>query len=626
MISKKIKTLFCKVAKTVSPPPEQTVSEWADENRYLKSGASPEPGRWRTDRVPYMREIMDCLSANSPVQDVCLMKGAQVSGSESGNNWVGYIIDRDPGPSMMVQPTVELAKNYSQKRIAPLITECPALKSKVKDSRSRDSGNKTLSKEFPGGFLIIAGANSAAALRSNPIKNLFLDEIDAYPDDVDGEGDPVDLAFARTRTFSMRKVLKVSTPTIKDESRIEAEYEASDKRKYHVPCPHCDHMHVLEWCNFVIPKDESGQYRPEEACMACPECGGKIEEYHKTRMFLDGKWLATAPEHAHPKRRGYHLSTLYSPVGFFSWSECAEEWIKAQKDKRRLKVFVNTILGECYEEDRGEELEHEALLKRREYYGCIVPEQVIVLTAGVDVQDDRLEVEVVGWGVGKESWGIEYRRFIGPPDQPAVWKDLDEYLQRSFPRKDDMPLKISCCCIDSGGHYTQEVYKFVKPREFRRIFAIKGRGGGGIPYVGRHSRNNKFKAALIPLGVDEGKETLWHRLKVEFEGDGYCHFPREVNRGYDEQYFKGLTAERRCLHYEKGRPVMRWKRKQGSTRRNEPLDIRNYATAALEILNPNLELYAKQMAAIRKGGASPTTGRAATNNGKRRVRSSGVSV
>lgn len=590
MVQKRTSYLFGRIARAVKPPPELTVSEWANRNRYLAASSAAEPGRWRTDRVPFMREIMDCLSAGSPVQDVCLMKGAQVAGSESGNNWIGYIIDQDPGPTMMVQPTVETAKNYSQKRIAPMVSSSPALRTKVNDSRSRDSGNKTLSKEFPGGFLIITGANSAAGLRSNPIKNLFLDEIDAYLPDVDGEGDPVDLAFARTRTFAMRKVFKISTPTISGQSRIEAEYSATDQRHYFVPCPHCEHMHILEWRNFIIPKDEVGQMVPDEAFMACPECGGKLEEHHKTWMLANGKWRATAPQHAHPRKRGYHLSALYSPMGIFAWADCAEEWRKAQRDRKRLKVFVNTILGECFEEEQGEELEHEALFGRREEYEAMVPRPVLILTAGVDVQDDRLEAEVVGWGPGKESWGIEYRRFLGNPSQPLVWNDLDEYLRREFSRGDGAELKVSCCFVDSGGHHTQEVYRFARAREGRRVFAIKGRGGAGVPFVGRHTRNNKVKAALIPLGVDEGKETLWSNLKIEQPGEpGYCHFPSNAGRGYDEAYFKGLTSERRLLTYEKGRPVMRWKRKPGSTRRNEPLDIRNYAMAALELLNPRLE-------------------------------------
>lgn len=290
MKSNKTTMLFKRVAKVVQPPPEMTVSEWADKNRYLQTGSTPEPGKWRTDRVPYMKEIMDCLSATSPVQDVCIMKGAQVAGSESGNNWIGYIIAMNPAPTMLVQPTVEVAKGYSQKRIAPMIQACPELKAKIKDARKRDSGNKTLSKDFPGGYLIITGANSAPALRSYPIQYLFLDEVDAYPLDVEGEGDPVKLALARTRTFADRKILKISTPKIKGVSRIEQDFEKSDKRKFFLPCSHCGHMHILEWRNLYIPKDEKGKYITAKTYMNCPECGCIIEEHHKTAMLAGGEW------------------------------------------------------------------------------------------------------------------------------------------------------------------------------------------------------------------------------------------------------------------------------------------------------------------------------------------------
>ncbi len=593
----KTKLLFKRFAKIVQPPPEMTVSEWADKNRYIQAGATPEPGRWRTDRVPYMKEIMDCLSATSPVQNICIMKGAQVAGSESGNNWVGYIIAINPAPTMLVQPTVEVAKGYSQKRIAPMITACPELKRKIKDARKRDSGNKTLSKEFPGGYLIITGANSAPALRSNPIQNLFLDEVDAYTDDVDGEGDPVKLAEARTRAFADRKILKVSTPKIKGLSRIEKDFLKSDQRKYFVPCPHCGYMHILEWRNIHIPKDEKGKYIPEKTHMNCPDCGCIIEEHHKTAMLAGGEWRATAKENISIKRRGYHLNTLYSPVGFFSWADCAADWIETQKERKQLKVFVNTILGETFEEEEGEELEHETLMKRREQYNCEIPEGVLALTAGVDVQDDRLEIEVVGWGLGKESWGIEYRKFLGNPAEDDVWNELDECLLQEFICNDGQKLKITACCIDSGGHHTKKVYQFTKKRERRKVVSIKGRGGIGVPYTGKYTRNNKEKAALFTLGVDEGKENIWYNLKIEFPGAGYCHFPIEIEKGYDEQYFKGLTSEKRVLTHEKGKPVLRWKRKLGSTKRNEPLDLRNYAAAGLEIFKINLE----RLARLRKG-------------------------
>lgn len=612
--AEKTQNLFRRIVKIVQPPPEMTVSQWADQYRYLQPGATPEPGRWRTERVPYMREIMDCLSATSPVQDICLMKGAQVAGSESGNNWIGYIISMNPAPVMMVQPTVETAKGYSQRRIAPMIAACPELKNKIKDTRKRDSGNRTMAKVFPGGFLIITGANSAPALRSNPIQYLFLDEVDAYTDDVDGEGDPIKLALGRTRAFADRKIFKNSTPKIKGSSRIEEDFEQSDQRRYFVPCPHCGHMHVLYWDNVHIPKDEKGKYKPEDTFMVCPECGCKIEEYEKTNMLARGEWRSTAPENLHPKRRGYHLNALYSPLGFYSWAECAADWIEAQKSPKQMKVFINTILGETYEEDVGETLDHEMIIRRRETYNCMLPDGVLILTAGVDVQDDRLEIEVVGWGIGRESWGIEYRKFFGSPGENAVWEELDDYLLQEYECSDGTRLKIAITCIDSGGNHTQKVYEFTKRNERRKIFSIKGRGGAGVPFAAtKYTRRNKFKAAVFTLGVDEGKENLWYRLKLDFPGPGYCHFPIEAERGYDEQYFKGLTSEYRCMERIKGRPKWSWKRKPGSTRRNEPLDIRNYAAAGLELLRPNLDKIAQIRFGRRKSAPVNRPGHAANS-------------
>ncbi len=625
-ISRNTLDLVRDIVQVFNPPPDITVSEWADQNRVLTSTTSAESGPWRTSRVPYMREVMDCLSPNSVVQEITFMKAAQVAGSESINNWIGCSIDINPGPMMLVQPTVELAKKYSKQRIATMIAATPSLRAKVKDSRSRDSGNTTLTKDFPGGILAITGANSAAGLRSMPAEKVALDEVDAYVEDVEGEGDPVDIITARTRTFANRKVIKVSTPTIKDKSRIEMAYLETDQRRFFVPCPQCGHMHILEWCNFIIPENEKGKKLWKQAHMVCPECGGIIEEKHKTEMFLGGEWRVTCPENVDLKRRGYHISALYSPIGFYSWAEIAEYWLKAQKDTSRQKTFTNTILGETWEE-KGAQLEYEDIMKRRHYYHSQLPDNVLVLTASVDVQDDRLETEVVGWGLGKENWGIQYKVFAGDPgvlksrdpSKPSVWEQLDTYLWSNFSYGDDNALSISCTCIDSGGHFTTEVYEFCKPREHRKIFAIKGIPGAGKPIVGKPSKNNRKKCILFPLGVDTGKDLIMSRLKVLFEGPGYCHFPMESECGYDEDYFKGLTAEKKVTKWKNGRSRTEWTKKSGA--RNEPLDLRNYATAALEILNPNLEALAmiphekkKEIAAVK---ASPK---------KRRVLSSGVSV
>ena len=613
-------------AEYLAPPPQMTVHEWADAYRVLPS-TSAVPGQWQTSLVPYMREIMECLSESSPVRDISLMKAAQVSGTESANCWLGYIVHLAPAPTMVVQPTLEVLKSYSQQKIAPMITLCPTIRERVAETKSRDSGNTMYYKEFPGGFLKLSGANSAASLRSMAIKNLFFDEVDAYVEDVEGEGDPIDIAMARTRTFSgSRKVFKCSTPLLRGFSRIEKDFLESDQRRYHVPCPHCGYMHVLAWEHFVIPKNDLGERQPQDAYMVCPDCGGVIEEHHKTAMLENGEWRATCPEKAHPKRRGYHISTLYSPIGWFSWADIAEQWLKAQQDTTRLKAFVNTILGETWAED-GEQLDYESIYEtHRVIYEAEIPSSALVITAAVDVQDDRLEYEFKGWGTGKRSWGLEYGVLMGDPRQSAVWEQLDQQLERRFSYLDGTRIGISCTTIDSGGHATDKVYHYCKEREHKRVFAIKGRGGAGIPLVAKPSRSNRIGAALFILGVDTGKDLILARLRESnVEKDGYCYYPMGEDgspvHGYDLKYFRGLTCEKRMIRYVRGHAKYEWVKPSGA--RNEPLDLMNYNTAAVEILNPNFEaLAALPRAAVAKAQQRQVQ---RPRSSKRRVLSQGVS-
>lgn len=326
------------------PEPILTVSEWSDENRYLSQKAASEPGRWRTDRTPYLRAIMDALSASSPIQRVVFEKGAQIGATESGLNWIGYVIDQAPGPMLSVAPTVDMAKRYSKQRVAPMIEESPALRDSVADSRSRDSGNTVLAKEFAGGVLVMTGANSAVGLRSMPARYVFLDEVDGYPGDVDGEGDPVALAEARTRTFQRRKIYMVSTPTIAGRSRIDREFSKSDQRRFFVPCPHCDHFQTLQFKQLKWPKQE-----PTRATYWCEDCGAEIGEEHKTEMLRRGEWRATAEGDG--RTVGFHLSSMYSPVGWMSWVEIAQRWEAAQGDPELLKEFINTRLVDTADSD-----------------------------------------------------------------------------------------------------------------------------------------------------------------------------------------------------------------------------------------------------------------------------------
>ncbi|MED3732542.1 phage terminase large subunit family protein [Geobacillus stearothermophilus] len=598
--------LFKEIAQVVAPPPELTVSEWADLYRRLSSESSAEPGQWRTDRAPYQREIMDAI--NDPaVETVVVMTSAQVGKTEILLNIIGYHIDYDPAPIMVMQPTLQMAQAFSKDRLAPMLRDTPALRGKVADARSRDSGNTVLHKTFPGGHITMVGANSPSGLASRPIRILLADEVDRFPASAGAEGDPLTLAEKRTTTFFNRKKVYVSTPTIKGISRIEAAFLGSSQEEWCLPCPTCGKHQPLTWA----------QIRFDDVTMECIHCGARHDEF--AWKAGQGKWVAKSENR---KVRGFHLNELASP--WKRWSTIIAEFKEAKKGgPDRLKAWINTTLGETWEE-QGDGVESDELASRRERYNCEVPDGVLLLTAGVDVQDDRLEVEVVGWGVGKESWGIEYRAIYGDPGQPAVWQQLDEYLGRTWKYADGVAIGIACACIDSGGHYTTEVYDFVKPREHRRIFAIKGQGGEGIPIVSRASRTNRRRVPLFTIGVDAGKELILSRLKVQFPGEaGYCHFPIEPEKGYDQRYFDGLTSEKRVVRFHKGRPKLEWIKRPGT--RNEPLDCRNYATAALEILNPNLEVLAQSQ---KRGDyfkqSNPMTG--GTKSRRRRLISRGVSL
>lgn len=569
----------------IRPDPVLRVSEWADAHRVLPQRAAAEPGPWRTSRTPYLREIMDRLSPSDPTQIVVLMKGSQLGGTECGNNWLGFSIDCAPGPIMMVQPTVEMAKRVSKQRIAAMIEDCPRLREKVSDARSRDSGNTILAKEFPGGILVITGANSAVGLRSMPVRNLFLDEVDGYDSDVDGEGDPVELAMKRTSTFRRnRKVLIVSTPTVKDLSRIEKAFLRSDQRRFHVPCPVCGTMAPLLWRNIEWP-----QGHPEQAAYRCESCQALIPEHHKTMMLEQGRWIAQAEGDG--VTAGYHLSALYSPLGWYSWAEMARDFLIAKREgPEKLKTWVNTCLGETWEES-GETVDEDSLLSRREDYPAEVPGPVLVLTAGVDVQDDRLEVEIVGWRTGEESWGIAYRVLWGDPDTPpgdpeSPWAQLDDLLNSSWEREDGTRLKIIFTCIDSAGHRTEAVYRYVRDRQWRGVYATVGRAGAGRPIISAPAAKKQGRShrpvKLFTVGVDEGKGILFARLKGREPGPGYCHFP--IGSGYDAGYFLQLTAEKRVIRYVKGFPKAEWIKVRA---RNEALDCRVQAHAALCLLNPH---------------------------------------
>lgn len=576
-IPNKTTKLWNKLIKAIAPPPNLKISEWADRYRILSNESSAEPGLWKTERAPYQKEIMDCISSTK-VDTVIVMSSSQVGKSEIENNIIGYYIDYDPAPMLLVQPTVDLAKDYSKTRIDTMIRDCPTINKKVNKLKSRSTENSLLYKSFPGGYLKLIGANAPGNLASKPIRVVLFDEVDRYTESAGVEGDPVTLAIKRTTTFWNRKIIMVSTPTIKGISRIEMEYESSTKEKWSIMCPECGEYQPYIWSNLKYKVDDEEIKVLGYVCSYCG-CISRENDWKKQ----PGKWIAEFPKR---KKRGFHLNEMTSP--WKRWDEIVKDFIDAKKSNETLKAWVNTSLGETWEEYGDLDLD-ELLQKRRKTYNCEVPFEVVCLTCGVDVQDNRLEYEIVGWGTEKRSFGIKYGIILGDPGQQLVWDELDKEIFRKYKRADGLELQIQTTCIDSGGHFTTEVYNYCKKRESLKVWAIKGQGGSGVPYLKRPKKRNESGAYLFMIGVDVGKDTIVSRLKtVDEKANGYCFFPFENDRGYDEEYFEGLTSEKRITEYRQGRPVMKWVKKTSGAR-NEPFDIRNYATAALEILNPDLE-------------------------------------
>lgn len=565
----------------VKPPPDLSISEWADQYRVLSSEASSEYGAWNTSRAEYQRGIMDAISDDN-IEEITIMSCAQVGKTEMILNLIGYHVAQDPAPMLVVQPTLEMAQTFSKDRLAPMVRDCPTLADKIKDPRARDSGNSILKKQFAGGHITMCGANSPSSLASRPVRLVLCDEVDRFPNSAGTEGDPIDLAKRRATTFTNRKIVMVSTPTVKDASRIEAAFEETDKREYHVPCKDCGEEQVLRWSNVKWDKD-----KPETAAYICEHCGSVWDDAARFRAIRRGRWVATNPSVG---KAGFRLSGLCSP-----WTpieSAVREFLEAKKLPETLRVWVNTYLGETFAES-GERVQEHDIAERRENWGEKVPNGVVMVTAGIDVQDDRLEVEVLGIGRDEETWSLDYKVLYGDPAAPQLWSDLDALMATTYEREDGFELIIQSGAIDTGGHFTQAVYKYCKPRYGRRIFAIKGVGGEGKPLIGRPSTNNNMKCKLFPIGVDTAKEIVYSRLRIQDKGAGYCHFP--IDR--DDEYFRMLTAEEIVTRFHKGFRKREWRKTRA---RNEALDCRVYAIAASAILNTNINAMASRQKARQK--------------------------
>lgn len=520
---------------------------------------------------------MDAL--NEPgTHTVVIMASAQVSKSETLLNVVGYHIDQDPAPILFLQPTLEMAEAFSKDRIAPMIRDTPALAARVSDVKSREGGNTLLHKLFEGGHLTLAGANSAASLASRPIRIVLADEVDRYPISAGTEGDPLTLAMKRTATFWNRRAVVTSTPTIKGASRIEAAYNESDKRRYYVPCPHCAEMQVLKWANVRWPPGQ-----PENAAYTCPHCGGLWAEGQRTEAVQKGEWRAEVAKFT--GTAGFHINELYSP--WATLAGIAAAFLAAKDHPERLKTWVNTSLGETWE-SAADTVDMGVLQARAEDYELgTIPEGALIVTAGVDVQGDRLELSIYGWGEGEECWMLDRDVLYGDPAREVVWQQLLERLAVPLTHANGALVVPRVVAIDSG-FKTQETYTFCRAHAMRRtdhglqqIIATKGQKEFGKPAVGRPTAQDvshkgdtiKKGVKLWPVGSSSVKQRFYGRLRIEAPGPGYVHFSNQL----PEDYYDQLTSERLVTKYIRGFGVLEWHLPSG--RRNEALDCLVYAYA-----------------------------------------------
>ena len=571
----------------LTPPPKRTVAEWADGERVLSMESAAEPGPWRTSRAEYQRGFLEAFS-DPNVRELVGVWASQVGKTDSLLNMIGSRIDANPGPMLMIQPTLTMAEAWSKDRLAPMLRDTPCLRGKVRDARSRDSGNTVLHKQFPGGHITIAGSNSAASLAMRPIRDVYFDEEDRYAPSAGTEGDAVKLAETRTRAFWNAKKVHISSPGIRGASRIEIVWMRSDQRYYYVPCHACGARQTLKWTQVAWEKDpDTGEHRPETARYVCDACGEPWSDVQRRAAVRRGEWRATRPFRG---CAGFHINALAAPWESCNLEHLVRQWLEAQGNPELLKVFVNTVLAEWWEDSHfTKTVDETGLLSRREELEEIagrpaIPAPCALVTAGVDIQDSRAEVSIYAWGKGEEAWLLEHRFLYGDPSTAAFWEDLDRYLLLTWPRSAGGIDFVRGIAVDTGGHHTAATYDFCGPR-FRRstadggrqfVFAVKGMAGSGELWPKAASKASA-KVPLWPIRVDAGKEQVYGRLGIAEPGPGYIHLPRSV----DVEFMRGLTAERVVTRLDKkGFPRRSWEKKPGYAR-NEPLDCAVYAYAAL---------------------------------------------
>ena len=595
----RLNAVVAKVMAGMKPPENLTVTEWAERYRRLSTEVSAEPGLWRTSRTPYLRGPMDAFT-DPRVHRIVMVAAAQVGKSELLNNIIGYIIDEDPGSILFIQPTTIDAKGYSKMRIAPEIRDCPTLRQKVAAPKSRDSGNTVLQKTYPGGILTMCGSTEAHALASKPIRYVIGDERDRWAQSAGKEGDPWKLAMARQITFYNAKAVEVSTPTIKGDSAIADSFYEGTMERWCVKCPHCGEYHDIEFMKSIRYETEEtmvqgkAQYKVKNILYLCPGCACTSTEAEIKRQ--PAKWIAENPDAYQRGVRSFWLNSFVSP--WASWESTILEYLYAQGDTAKMQVVYNTRFGQLWE-NRGDTQDPESMLKRRETYDAELPEGVLVLTAGVDTQDDRFEYEIVGHGHFGETWGIEKGVIMGSPDDPATWDSLDMMVfDRVLRFKDGLGLKVSMSFVDEGGHFTGQVRQRCRDRIRKKVFCIKGAAGPDRPFTDAPKKmkiiiGNRYKGTCwqYQLGVDSGKQMIMDNLRVEAPGPKYCHFP--LRDDYGLAYFNGLLSEH-LVPEGKIRQRWVWEKIPGHER-NEPLDCRNYAMAAFRVLPVNLDAKDRQL-------------------------------
>ncbi len=600
----KLNRVISRVLAGMKPPDSLTVTGWAEKKRMLSSESSAEPGRWRTERTPYLRGPMNAFT-DPKVRRIVMVAASQVGKSEFLNNTIGYIIDEDPGSILFVHPTTIDAKEYSKLRIAPMIRDCPTLREKVSAPKSRDSGNTVLQKTYPGGILTMCGSTEAHALASKPIRYILGDERDRWALSAGNEGDPWALAQARQTTFYNAKSVEVSTPTIKNASAIESSYAEGTMERWKSQCPHCGKFHEIDFFSSIryghAEKIISGKktYTVTDVWYVCPGCGCVSDEATMKRQ--PARWEADNPDAYAHGVRSFWLNAFVS--SWAGWKDIVLKYLNALGSTRKLQVVYNTCFGQLWE-DRGDMQDEDTLLARREEYTAELPDGVLALTCGVDTQNDRLEYEVVGHGHFGETWGIRKGIIMGRPDDDNTWAGLDDVINHVYHFADGLGLRISAAFVDEGGFFTQEVRQQCHDRFRKKVFCIKGYAGSDRPYTSTPKQqkiviNKRYMGSCwqYQLGVDAGKQLIMDNLRVQTPGPRYCHFPKRDD--YGPGYFNGLLSERLKYNEKSKKKPWQWTVIPGHER-NEPLDCRNYALAAFKALLANLDAIDRRLKEMRR--------------------------